>query len=210
MSQIKIAEKEVKQRSKDCIKSTKNHCAKCLKHQDCLSALLNCYKATTTQRKMTSLSAICQKLLLDDQLEANNSCLAFSSLIGSYSNNSCRKYHEAAKKLQKLQQSLKWVRQARALISGKLFNLHSISFEASVVPSDLQNTVVDTTFDVTIFGQRNQLKGLKLRLESFSKLAAEIARKAFVWYNKRYRLYGNWTDRIVNAVNQVDNSDCLI
>lgn len=191
MSQIKIAEKEVKQRSKDCIKTSKKHCGRCLNQRKCLSALLNCYKSTTPQRKSSSLNTICQELSLDNQVEANNSCQTFISLIDLYSNKSCRQYHEAAKKLQKLKQSLKWVRQARALVSGNLFNLHSISFEAQVLPSDLKNTVVDTTFDVTIFGQRNQLKGLKLHLESFSKLATAIAKKAFMWYDKKYRLYGN-------------------
>lgn len=191
MSKITVVEKEVKQRSKDCIKTSKKHCIKCMDQPECLSALFTCYKTNKPQKKSASLLSICQRLSLDSRLGTNTTCLAFSNAIGSYSNNSCLAYHEAAKRLQKLQRSLKWVRQARALVSGNLFNLHSISFEAQVLPSDLQNTVVDTTFDVTIFGQRNRLKGLKLHLDSFSKLAAEIAKKAFLWYNKRFRLYRN-------------------
>jgi hypothetical protein len=110
-------------------------------------------------------------------------------MIGS--NDSCLAYRKAAKALQKLEYSLQWVRQARFLISGSLFSIHSISFEAQTSPRDLLNTVVDTTFDVTIFGQRNKLRGLKLHLDSFSRLASEIAKQAVTWYDKRHRYHGN-------------------
>ncbi|KAK3755318.1 hypothetical protein QZH41_014628, partial [Actinostola sp. cb2023] len=191
MSKIKTAEKEVKQLSKDCSKSAQKSCAECMDQSNCFSALLSCYKGMLRHRGATTLQSICHRIAADSRLATNNTCHKFIAVIGAYSNNSCFAYHEAANTLQKVQRSLRWVRQARVLVSGSLFNLHGISFEAEVLPINLRDTVVDTTFDVTIFGQRNVLKGLKLRFDSFSRLASEIAKKAFVWYNRRRRFYGN-------------------
>lgn len=185
ISQLKVAEKELQHQSKECARAAKNACHRCVGNSHCLAMLSLCIQ------QRSNLESLCERVVFDGCKQTNATCQGVCANLASYSNNSCLAYHNAAKAYKKLQYSLQWVRQARLLMAGSLFNIHSISFDAQVSPSDLMNTVVDTTFDVTIFGQRNKLTGLQLHLDSFSKLAAEIAKQAVTWYDKRHRFHSN-------------------
>ncbi|XP_001637140.3 uncharacterized protein LOC5517169 [Nematostella vectensis] len=191
-SQLKNAEGEAKRRLKPCLKTAKRVCGACLDRPNCRAIVATCSREQP-HNSGRSLQTLCQRALFDGCHDSNGTCKMICDVIGVKLNGSCKAYRDAARTLQDLERSLKWVKQAQLFITGSIFQIHGISFEAHATLHNLMNVHVDTTFDCTIFGQRHRLKGLKLRLDAFTHLASEVARYAVTWYgNKNHsRYYGN-------------------
>ena len=76
------------------------------------------------------------------------------------------------------------MRRAEQFMYSDLFQIHSLSFKTNVTSGNLEQLYLDTVLEVTIFGQRQRLDGLRMDFNEFVKLSSEIAKYAVDWYQK--------------------------
>lgn len=127
---------------------------------------------------------ICHQLILDrclvTETAPHNVCRFFSSKL----NKTCAAHETAAKSQRELERGLRWVKQAEQFMYSDLFQIHAISFKTNVTSANLEQIYLDTVLEVTIFGQKQRLDGLRMDFNEFVKLSSEIAKYAIDWYQK--------------------------
>ena len=177
MSELKSAKREVKRKRTECAQTVKRDCSSCMKNGECASSLETC---RTSVGKETH---VCQRFVLDGCLGSEVACHNVCSFLSSNANKTCATYNAAATSQRKLERGLKWMKQAERSMNGNLFHIHGISFKTNVSSVvDFEHFIMDTSLEVTIFGQRQRLEGLRIGFNDFVKLSSEIATHAWDWY----------------------------
>ena len=189
MTHLKTAEREVKKRRKECAQSVKRECRKCLNNASCKAELETCHlinrdKPPRNPQHNNELRRFCQKTAVRGCHTTGAVCKRACASIEEKANQTCKVFREASRSQHQLERGLKWIKQAETFMYSNLFKIHAISFEASFSQTDVKNTFVDTSLEITIFGQRHRLKGMRLKFKAFARLSSEIAKHAVEWYRK--------------------------
>lgn len=189
MTRLKTAEREVKRRRKQCAQVIKHECRKCLQNSTCKAELQRCYimnriKQSRKSHDNSELRKFCQKTAIRGCHTTGTTCRRACASIDKKANETCKEFREAARAQHQLEKGLKWVKQAETYMNSDLFKIHAIWFEATFSQINLKKVFVDTSIEITIFGQRHRLKGLKLKFKAFARLSSEIAKHAVSWYRK--------------------------
>lgn len=127
---------------------------------------------------------ICHQLVLDRCLATETAPHNVCRFISSKLNKTCAAHEAAANSQRELERGLRWVKQAEQFMYSDLFQIHAISFKTNVTSANLEQLYLDTVLEVTIFGQRQRLDGLRMDFNEFVKLSSEIAKYAMDWYQK--------------------------
>lgn len=197
MSELKSAKGEVQRLRRECIKTIKRDCSSCIGNRECASSLENCSvdmgintathgseRKHDTKRASATTMDICQRFIIERCLVTETACFNVCRFISSKANKTCTAYDAAATAQRKLERGLRWVRQAEQFMYDDLFQIHAISFKTNVTSANLEQLFMDTSLEVTIFGQKQRLEGLRMEFNEFVKLSSEIAKYAWEWYQK--------------------------
>ena len=198
MSRLKLAKGEVQRLRRECVKTIKRECSSCISHGVCANYLSNgnfklkssVKTSTNTSEKKrdtqrTSLTIdICQQVVMERCLATEATYHNVCRFISSKLNKTCAAYETAARSQRELERGLRWVKQAYQLMYSDLFQLHAISFKTNVTSANLEQIYLDTALELTIFGQKQRLEGLRMDFNEFVKLSSEIAKYAVDWYQK--------------------------
>lgn len=188
MSELNSAKGEVQRKRRECVQTIKRDCSSCMKNRECASSLETCRTSVGKKTPANSLGGKrnpidCQRFVLDGCLGSEVACHNVCSFLSSNANKTCATYNAAATSQRKLERGLKWVKQAERSMDGNLFHIHGISFKTNVSSVvDFEHFHMDTSLEVTIFGQRQRLEGLRIGFNDFVKLSSEIATHAWDWY----------------------------
>ena len=68
-----------------------------------------------------------------------------------------------------------------------MFLIHSITFDTKLTPDDIGDIYVNAKLDVTLFGQKQRIEGVRLKFGIFARLASDIARYAVELFQKSKR-----------------------
>lgn len=188
MSNHKSAKGEVQRLRRECVKTIKRECTSCMSHGVCASSLSSKASKTSTNtserkrdtKRTGSTMGICHQLVMDRCLATETAHHNVCRFISAKLNKTCAAYEAAAK----LERGLRWVRQAEQFMYSDLFQIHAISFKTNVTSSNLDQIYMDTALEVTIFGKKQRLDGLRMNFNEFVKLSSEIAKYAVDWYRK--------------------------
>ena len=175
MAELKSAKGDVQRRRKACNKTVKRECSNCVHNKSCAEFLERC----RSERELSPLADVCHLLVLDRCLPTEGACRNACALIGSKANETCASYEVAAKSQRELEQG---IRQAEHFMYKDLFHVHAISFTADITSESLDVIHLDTSLEVTIFGQKQRLDGLRMKFSEFISLSSEIAKYALEWY----------------------------
>ena len=196
MSKLKSAKGEVQRLRRECVKAIKRECSSCISHGACASSLssfdpnkvlkssTNTSEKKRDTKRATSTMDICHKLVLDRCLATETAPHNVCRFISSKLNKTCTAHETAAKSQRELERGLRWVKQAEQFMYSDLFQIHAISFKTNVTSANLEQIYLDTVLEVTIFGQKQRLDGLRMDFNEFVKLSSEIAKYAIDWYQK--------------------------
>jgi len=197
MSELKLAKGEVQRLRRECIKTIKRDCSSCIGNNECARSLTSCLtdmglkspsngseRKRDTKRASATTLDVCQQFTMERCLASETACYNVCRFISSKANKTCAAYDAAATAQRKLERGLRWVRQAEQFMYSELFQIHSISFKTNVTSASLEQLYMDTSLEVTIFGQKEKLEGLRMKFNEFVKLSSEIAKYAWDWYQK--------------------------
>ena len=186
MSRLKSAKGEVQRLRRECNKTIKRECSKCMNLGVCASsfsgAKTSTQKKQDTQRIGSPLD-LCQQVVMKRCLvdpRYHNVC----RFVRGKLNETCAAYRGAAKSQKDLERGLRWVKQADRRMYSELLQLHSISFKTNVTSANLEQTYLDTALELTIFGQKQKLEGRRIEFNEFMKFSSDIAKYAVDWYEK--------------------------
>lgn len=180
MSELNSAKGEVQRKRRECVQTIKRDCSSCMKNRECASSLETCRTNLGGKRNPTD---ICPRFVMNGCLGSEVACHNVCRFLSSNANKTCATYNAAATSQRKLERGLKWVKQADRSMDGNLFHIHGISFKTNVSSVvDFEHFHMDTSLEVTIFGQRQRLEGLRIGFNDFVKLSSEIATHAWDWY----------------------------
>ena len=171
----------------ECLKSSKTECDVCLKSSSCRNKLDSCREKLTLRERLeyerSSATHFCQRIIRNNcQLKAADCKMVCQNITSN--NHSCKTLGQSQKAIEDMKKSLLWVSQVRAIFTSGLCRVHSITFETILTPDYIGDIYVHAKLDVTIFGQRRQIAGVRLKFGHFARLAADIARNAVEWYRK--------------------------
>lgn len=197
MSKLKREKGQVQRLKRECVKTIKRDCSSCSENKVCDSSLVSCISnmalktpINASERKYDLKRAnatpvdVCQQFVMNHCLGNETVCSHVCRFISSKTNKTCAAYEGAATSQRKLERGLRWVKKAEQFMYSDLFQIHAISFKTNVTSTDLEQLYMDTSLEVTIFGQKQKLEGLRMEFNDFVKLASEIAKYAWDWYQK--------------------------
>jgi hypothetical protein len=184
---LQTARKEMSAIRTECQADSKTECDVCLKSSTCRTKLDSCREKLTLKERLeysrSSATHFCQRVVRNNcQLTADD-CKALCQNI-TKTNHSCKTLSQSQKTLQQMKKSLQWVGTVRAMFSSGLCQIHSITFETKLTPDYIGDIYVNAKLDITIFGQRRQIDGVRLKFGQFARLAADVARNAVEWFRK--------------------------
>lgn len=191
MSELRSAKGKVQGMRRECARTIKQDCSGCIGNRECASFLVSC--SSKIAKKMQTNSSedkrntidVCQRFVMGRCLAAETACYNACKFVSLKANKTCAAYNAAAVSQRKLERGLRWVKQAEQFMDGNLFQIHAISFKTNVTSAiNLEQLYLDTSLEVTIFGQRQRLEGLRMEFNEFVKLSSEIAKYAWDWYQK--------------------------
>ena len=197
MSQIKSAKGAVQRLRRKCAKTIKQDCSICNKDKLCASSLSQCAIDTgakmvlnasrakyDSKRANATKTDNCQRLVMARCLATDTTCFNACRFLSSNTNKTCAGYQADAASQRKRERRLRWVKRAEQFMNSDLFQIHAISFKTNVSSTNLQHLSMDTSLEVTIFGQREKINGLRIDFNDFVNLSSEIAKYAWEWYEK--------------------------
>ena len=171
----------------ECQTESKTECDGCLKSSTCRKQLDSCRDKLTLKERLefsrSSATHFCQRVVRNNcQLSADD-CKAICKNITT-TNHSCRALTQSLKAIEQMKKSLSWVSRVKAIFSSGLCQIHSITFETKLTPDYIGDMYVNAKLDITLFGQRQKIDGVRLKFGHFARLAADVARHAVEWYKK--------------------------
>ena len=197
MSKLKSAKGKVQRLRRECIKTIKRECSSCLVQRLCARSLrslgagnrelktpTNTSEEKRNTKRARSSMEICQQLVMERCLAIETTYHNVCRFVSAKLNKTCAVYEAAAKSQRELERGLRWVRQAEQFMYSDLFQIHSLSFKTNVTSGNLEQIYLDTVLEVTIFGQKQRLDGLRMDFNEFVRLSSEIAKYAMDWYEK--------------------------
>lgn len=184
---LQTAREEMNAIKTECQTDSKRKCGICLKSSSCRSKLNSCKDKLTLQERLeygrSSAAHFCQRIIRNNcQLRADDCKIVCQNITRQ--NHSCRTLGKSQKAIEDSKRSLLWVSQVRALFTSGICRVHSITFDTKLTPDYIGDISVNAKLDVTIFGQRQQIEGVRLKFGQFARLSADIARNAVEWYRK--------------------------
>lgn len=197
MSRLRLAKRDVQRLRRECVKTIKRDCSICAGNKVCASSLVTCLsdmgvktplngseRKHDTKRASATPVDLCQHFVMEHCLATEAACYNVCRFISSKANKTCAAYEAAAASQRKPERSLRLMKQAGQFMYSDLFQIHAISFETNVTSTHVEQLYMDTSFEVTIFGQKQRLEGLRVKFNEFVKLSTEIAKHAWDWYQK--------------------------
>lgn len=197
MSQIKSAKGAVQRLRRECAKTIKQDCSICNKDKLCANSLSHC--TIDTEGKMTlnasrrkydskrgniTKTDNCQRLVMARCLATDTACFNACRFLSSKTNMTCARFQAAAASQRKGERRERWLKRAEKFMNSELFQIHAISFKTNVSSVNLEHVFMDTSMEVTIFGEREKINGLRIDFNDFVNLSSEIAKYAWEWYEK--------------------------
>lgn len=175
----------------ECHLETKKICNACLRSSTCQRKLYSCKIGLNGEERRTygkrSAKHFCQRLLRDNCDFEPEDC-KFVCKNSTAENHPCKSFDQSKRTVDDIKRGLFWVYQAKAIFTSDVFRVHGITFDTHLRPDDIGDIYVNTRLDVTIFGKRQRIDGLKLKFGIFARLASDIARHAVNWYQKSQTL----------------------
>lgn len=186
---LQAARNEMNALKSECQSEGKTLCDNCLASSSCRSKLHSCKNHLKAQERRTfvkinSAKHLCQRLVRDNCDLVHEDCKFVcknSSAIGS---NPCKSFDQSQRTVEDMKKSLFWVNQARAIFLSNLCHIHSITFDTRLRPDDIGDIYVNARLDLTLFGHRQRVDGVRLKFGIFARLASDIAKHAVDWYRK--------------------------
>ena len=185
---LQTAREEMNVIKTECHRESKADCDVCLKSSTCRTKLESCREKLTLKERLeysrSSATHFCQRIVRRNcQLTADD-CQDLCQNI-TKTNHSCKTLEQSQDTIEEMKKGLLWVTQVRALFSsGFPFQIHSITFETKLTADYIGDRYVNAKLDVTIFGRRQQIDGVRLKFGQFARLAADVAINAVEWYRK--------------------------
>lgn len=184
---LQAARKEMNAIKSECQTDSKAHCDVCLRSSTCRNKLDSCREKLTLNERLeysrSSATHFCQRIVRNNCQLTDDDCKAICQNM-TETNHSCRTLGQSQKTIEDMKRNLLWVSQVRAIFTSGLCQIHSIIFQTKLTPDYIGNVYVKAKLDITIFGQRQKIDGVRLQFGQFARLAADIARNAVEWYRK--------------------------
>ena len=184
---LQTVREEMNAIKRECQTVSKAECDVCLKSSTCRAKLDSCRRKLTLKERLeysrSSSTHFCQRVVRNNCKLTADVCKSVCDNITN-TNNSCKTLGESQKRIEEMKKSLLWVSQVKAIFSSGLCQVHSITFETKLTPHYIGDIYMNAKLDITIFGQRQQIDGVKLKFGQFARLAADVARNAVEWYRK--------------------------
>lgn len=186
MSRLKSAKSEVQRLRRECNKTIKRECFWCLNHGVCASSFSDAQNTTQKKRGTPRIGSpldICHQVVMKRCL-VNSGYHNVCRFVSANLSKTCAIHRSAARSQKDLEKGLRWVKEADQLMYSELLQLHSISFKTNVTSTNLEKIYLETTLELTIFGQKQRLEGRRMDFNEFMKFSSEIAKYAVDWYQK--------------------------
>lgn len=184
---LATARKEMSAMKTECQAESKTECETCLKSSSCRTKLNSCRRKLTLKERIaysqSSAMHFCQRTVRNNCKLTADDCKELCQNI-TKTNHSCKTLAQSQKTIEKMKKSLLWVNQVKAIFSSGLCRVHSITFITKLTQDYIGDMYVNAKLDFTIFGQRRQINGVRLKFGQFARLAADVATNAVEWYRK--------------------------
>lgn len=184
---LQTIREEIKAIRTECQTDSKAECDVCLRSSTCRAKLDFCRRKLTLKERLeysrSSSTHFCERAVRNNCKLKADECKSLCKNITNTSH-SCKTLGESQRRIEEMKKTSRWVRQVKAIFSGGLCQVHSITFETKLTPHYIGDIYMNAKLDITILGQRRQIDGVKLKFGHFARLAADVASNAVEWYRK--------------------------
>lgn len=191
---LQTARGEVSALRSDCHLASKKMCDNCFRSTSCQKKFYSCKNSLNPKERLkygqNSARHFCQRLVKTNCNFGHDDC-KFLCKNSTSGNNPCKLFDKSQRAVEDIKKSLFWVSHVRFLFTSEMFLIHSITFDTKLTPDDIGDIYVNAKLDVTLFGQKQRIEGVRLKFGIFARLASDIARYAVELFQKSKRWYKN-------------------
>lgn len=191
---LQTARGEVSALRSDCHLASKKTCENCFRSTSCQKKFHSCKNSLNPEERLkygqTSARHFCQRLVKTNCNVGLEDC-KFLCKNSTSDDNHCKSFVKSQRAVEDIKKSLFWVSHVRFIFTSEMFLIHSITFDTKLTPDDIGDIYINAKLDVTLFGQKQRIEGVRLKFGVFARLASDIARYSVEWFRKSKTWYKN-------------------